>query len=97
MSKNIELSLNNGALKITVVAFEWHSMVVNGHMIYGVRVPADQVWSAIEGFHAAPGKAIDSNGKFFWVMNSFYDRKTGKCVRLEAGNASPFTICEREV
>ncbi|QNH71476.1 hypothetical protein PP938_gp190 [Rhizobium phage AF3] len=82
-----------------IVAFEWHSVISHdvlgkAHMIYGMRAPVKHTWDAIDAF-GKPDKAIRTDGSWFWIMNSYYDRETGKLDRLEGGNSSPFTIIAR--
>ncbi|QGZ14214.1 hypothetical protein PP940_gp078 [Rhizobium phage RL2RES] len=92
---------SDGSSMVTdVIAFEWHSAgmynaVGKYHCVHGLKVPVRFIWDAIDAF-GKPDKAIRTDGTSFWIMNSYYDRETGLCNRLEGGNSSPFTIITRD-
>lgn len=85
---------------VEVTQFEWHSAGTYDatgkyHCIHGLKVPVRYVWDAIDSF-GRPDKAICTDGTTFWIMNSYYDRDTGKCIKLTAGNSSPFDVIARD-
>lgn len=85
------------AIVAEVVAYEWHSVLENGKLKYSHRVEPAELWAEIDRQHGrAPDKAITQAGGF-WIMNSYFERTKGLCVRLVAGCSSQFTVAERTV
>lgn len=83
---------------LDVTEFEWDHIVTRDllgktHVIRHARFPVRQLWKAIDAF-GKPTKAIESNGKWFWIQRAFTDDE-GKIRRIEAGNSIPFTVSQR--
>lgn len=77
-------------------AFYWHHALINGVLVYGVTVPAAQVWQATDAM-GRPDKGIAEDGAEHWIMRAFCDEQTGRYTEFCGGSASPFTMAVRPV